>query len=119
LKRQANAVPSIGDGVGLRRTDGNPRFAVAVINTCAVESPQPSLEWTPALRAAGLEHRRVYDMRHTFATWEIESGVHLWHLATIMGTSVVQLEDSYARWLKRTDDQLRATFDAYDAVVGA
>jgi hypothetical protein len=32
-----------------------------------------------------------------------------------MGTSTVQLEDTYARWLKRTDDHLRATFDAYDA----
>ena len=73
-------------------------------------------EWTPALRAAGLDHRRIYDCRHTFATWAIESGVHLWHLATIMGTSVVQLEDTYARWLKRTDDQLRAAFDAYDAL---
>lgn len=71
-------------------------------------------EWAPALRAAGLDHRRIYDCRHTFATWAIESGVHLWHLATIMGTSVVQLEDTYARWLKRTDDHLRAAFDAYD-----
>ena len=72
-------------------------------------------EWTPALKAAGVPHRRVVDMRHTFATWAIEDGVHLWHLATNMGTSVTQLEDTYARWLKRTDDQLRAGFDAYDA----
>src|SRR3954447_2063972 len=76
-------------------------------------------EWTPPLRAAGLDHRRIYDCRHTFATWAIESGVHLWHLATIMGTSVVQLEDTYARWLKRTDDALRAAFDAYDLAVGS
>lgn len=71
--------------------------------------------WAPALRAAGLDHRRIYDCRHTFATWAIEDGVPLWQLATIMGTSVVQIEDTYARWLKRTDDQLRAAFDAYDA----
>jgi integrase len=71
-------------------------------------------QWTPALKAAGFDHRRIYDCRHTFATWAIESGVHLWHLATIMGMSVVQLEDTYARWLKRTDDALRATVDAYD-----
>jgi len=59
-------------------------------------------------------------MRHTFATWAIEEGrVHLWHLATIMGTSVTQLEDTYARWLKRTDDQLRAAFDAYDSAARA
>jgi integrase len=72
-------------------------------------------EWAPALRAAGIAHRRVYDCRHTFATWAIESGdVQLWYLATIMGTSVTQLEDTYARWLTRTDDKLRAAFDAYD-----
>jgi integrase len=68
--------------------------------------------WAPALRAAGLEHRRIYDCRDTFATWAIESGVHLWHLATIMGTSTAQLEDTYARWLKRPDDHLRTAFDA-------
>jgi integrase len=73
-------------------------------------------EWTPALRAAGIPHRRVYDCRHTFATWAIESGdVQLWYLATIMGTSMTQLEDTYARWLTRTDDRLRAAFDAYDS----
>ena len=25
--------------------------------------------WTPALRAAGIEHRGVYACRHTFAAW--------------------------------------------------
>jgi integrase len=73
-------------------------------------------EWTPALRGSGVPHRRLYDCRHTFATWAIESGgIELWYLARVMGTSVTQIEDTYARWLKRTDDQLRATFDAYDA----
>ena len=71
-------------------------------------------EWTPVVRDSGLEHRRIYDCRHTFATWAIEDGIALWHLAVVMGTSVVQIEDTYARWLKRTDDQLRAAFDAYD-----
>jgi integrase len=72
-------------------------------------------EWAPALRAAGIPHRRLYDCRHTFATWAIESGMHVWHLATVMGTSIRELEDTYARWLTRTDDQLRAALNAYDA----
>jgi integrase len=76
-------------------------------------------QWTPAVRAAGLEHRRFLDCRHTFATWAIESGVQLSYLAVIMGTSVVQIEDTYSRWLKRTDDQLRAVFDAYDQAAGS
>jgi integrase len=54
-------------------------------------------------------------MRHTFATWAIEEGsIHLWQLAKIMGTSVAQLEETYARWLKRTDERRVAAFDAYD-----
>ena len=53
-------------------------------------------------------------MRHTFCTWSIESGVQLWYIAQVMGTSVRELEDTYARWLTRTDDALRAVFDAYD-----
>jgi integrase len=75
-------------------------------------------EWKPALRAAGIDHRGPKMMRHTFATWAIEGGVQLSHLATIMGTSVRELEDTYFRWLKRTDDQLRAVFDVYDEANG-
>jgi integrase len=68
----------------------------------------------PALRGAGVEVRGPYAMRHTFATWAIEQNVVLPHLATIMGTSVRELEGHLHRWLTRTDDQLRAIFDTYD-----
>jgi hypothetical protein len=36
-----------------------------------------------------------------------------------MGTSVVQIEDTYARWLKRTDDRVREAFAAGDLSRGA
>jgi integrase len=73
-------------------------------------------EWGPALRAASVDHRPIKAMRHTFATWAIESGqIELSYLARIMGTSVRELEDTYFRWLQRTDEQLRAALDAYDA----
>jgi hypothetical protein len=42
-------------------------------------------------------------------------GIEASYLAVVMGTSIRELEDTYFRWLKRTDEQLRATFDAYDA----
>jgi integrase len=73
-------------------------------------------EWTPALRAAGLQARGPYTMRHTFATWAIEDGsIPLPQVATIMGTSIRELEDTYHRWLRRTDERLLAALDAYDA----
>jgi integrase len=72
-------------------------------------------EWYPALDATGLPRRGPYTLRHTFATWAIESGsIELSHLATIMGTSIRELEDTYFRWLRRTDDRLLAAFDSYD-----
>jgi integrase len=52
-----------------------------------------------ALRAAGVDHRPNKAMRHTFATWAIESGqIELSYVARIMGTSVRELEDTYFRW---------------------
>jgi hypothetical protein len=57
-------------------------------------------------------------MWHTFATWAIESGVQASYLAVVMGTSIRELEDTYFRWLRRTDDRLRAAFDAHDAATG-
>lgn len=72
-------------------------------------------EWAPALRAADVDHHRIYDCRHTFASWAIEDGrMSLIHLATVMGTSVRQLEDTYFRWLSRTDEQVRTFLDEYD-----
>jgi len=59
-------------------------------------------------------------MRQTFATWAIEDGpIPLAQLATIMGTSIRELEDTYHRWLRRTDDQLRAALDAYDSAIAS
>jgi integrase len=36
-------------------------------------------EWTPRLRAAGIAHRRIYDLRHTYATWSLAAGVDPFH----------------------------------------
>jgi integrase len=47
-----------------------------------------SREWVPALKAAGLSHRRIYDMRHTFATWSLAAGMSIFTLARRMGTSL-------------------------------
>lgn len=72
-------------------------------------------EWTPALRAAGIEHRRVNDLRHTYATWAIAKGVPTLTLAQVMGTSTRQLEDTYVRWLDQTAESVRVLLDANEA----
>lgn len=56
-------------------------------------------EWNPAVRAAGLEHRTPYALRHTFATFSIAAGVLLFELARFMGTSVEQIDRTYGHLL--------------------
>ena len=56
-------------------------------------------EWTPAVRAAGLEHRSPYALRHTYATFAIAAGVSLFELARFMGTSVDQIDRTYGHLL--------------------
>jgi integrase len=72
-------------------------------------------QWAPALRAAGIEHRRVLDTRHTFASWSIAGGVQLFHLSRIMGTSVAQIDQAYGHLLPDSEEYLRGLLDDYDA----
>ena len=53
-------------------------------------------EWAPALRGAGIAHRRVDDLRHTYASWALAMDVPPAKLALMMGTSIAQLEDTYS-----------------------
>lgn len=70
--------------------------------------------WTPALRAAGIEHRRIYDCRHTFASWAISDGVHLFELSPVMGTSIEQLDKVYGHLMPSWEHRVREQLDAGD-----
>jgi integrase len=72
--------------------------------------------WTPALRAAGIEHRGVYACRHTFAAWSIAAGVQLFYLSRIMGTSITQLDATYGHLVPDSEEFLRGLLDSYDHV---
>ena len=53
------------------------------------------------------------DLRHTYASWSLAADVPVAKLATMMGTSIAQIEDTYHRFLK-TDEQRYATaLDSY------
>jgi integrase len=71
--------------------------------------------WTPALRAAGIEHRGVYATRHTFASWSIRAGVQLFYLSRLMGTSVEMISQTYGHLVPDSDQYLRGLLDDYDA----
>jgi integrase len=70
-------------------------------------------EWTPAVKAAGFEHRTPYALRHTFASFSIAAGVSLFELARFMGTSVEQIDRTYGHLLPDTLDRARTALDAF------
>jgi integrase len=70
-------------------------------------------EWTPAVRASGLEHRSPYALRHTFAAFGIAAGVSLYELARFMGTSVEQIDRTYGHLLPDSIGRARVALDAF------
>jgi len=74
--------------------------------------------WTPALRAAGIEHHRIYDMRHTYATWSLAAGVSLFALSRRMGTSIKQIDDTYGHLAPDAERVELELLDAYDSAAG-
>ncbi len=74
-----------------------------------------SREWVPALKAAGIEHRRIYDMRHTYATWSLAAGVSPFTLSRRMGTSLAMIDATYGHLAPDAEEQEQALLDAYDA----
>jgi integrase len=72
-------------------------------------------EWKPALKAAGLEYRRPYAMRHTFASFGIAAGIPVFELARMMGTSVEMIDKTYGHLLRDAASRATAALDAFDS----
>jgi integrase len=52
--------------------------------------------WKPAQAAAGIEPpRRVYDLRHTFATLALRAGLSTFDLSRYMGASLTMIDRHY------------------------
>jgi integrase len=70
--------------------------------------------WTPSLEAAGVKHRRIYDLRHTYATWSLAAGIDIFTLARRMGTSVKMIDRTYGHLVAGADTYERELLDAFD-----
>jgi site-specific recombinase XerD len=58
-------------------------------------------------RRCGCDHVSLYSYRHAFAHRALAAGVHIADLATLMSTSVAQIERTHGHLAKHTD-RLRA-----------
>lgn len=70
-------------------------------------------EWYPALRAAGIDKRVPYALRHTYASMSIAAGVNLFEVARFMGTSVTMIEKTYGHLLPDALDRTRTALDTF------
>jgi integrase len=74
--------------------------------------------WKPALRAAGLPHRRIYDLRHFYAMTSLAAGVSLFALSRRMGTSLAMIDQTYGHLAADAEERERDLLDAYDDTFG-
>jgi integrase len=53
-------------------------------------------DWKPAQRAVGIEpFRRIYDLRHTYATFALRAGISTFELSRYMGASLTMIDRHY------------------------
>jgi integrase len=70
--------------------------------------------WKDALDTAKLEHRGVYALRHTFATFAIAADVDTFTLSRLMGTSVENIDATYGHLLHGHDEAVLGKLAGFD-----
>jgi integrase len=75
--------------------------------------------WQPALDAARLERRPLYQMRHTFATLGLSAGVPIEWISKQLGHADIRITlKHYARFLPAADERALRLLDAFAADQG-
>jgi integrase len=76
-------------------------------------------DWRPAQKAAGITPlRRVYDLRHTFATFALRAGISTFDLSRYMGTSLAMIDRHYGHLARDGREHAIRLLDGYTAAVG-
>jgi integrase len=71
-------------------------------------------DWKPAQHAAGIAPlRRVYDLRHTFATFPLRAGISTFDLSRYMGASLTMIDRHYGHLARDGRDHAINLLDAF------
>jgi integrase len=71
-------------------------------------------DWKPAQRAVGIAPlRRVYDLRHTFATFALRAGISTFDLSRYMGASLTMIDRHYGHLARDGRDHAINLLDAF------
>ena len=72
-----------------------------------------AFQWRPAQQAAGINPvRRVYDLRHTFATFALRAGLSTFDLSRYMGASLTMIDRHYGHLARDGRQHAVAVLDA-------
>jgi integrase len=73
-------------------------------------------QWRPAQKAAGINPlRRIYDLRHTFATFALRTGISTFDLSRYMGASLTMIDRHYGHLARDGREHAIKLLDALDA----
>jgi integrase len=72
--------------------------------------------WKPAQLAAGITpRRRIYDLRHTFATFALRAGISTFELSRYMGTSIGMIDRHYGHLARDGREHAIRLLDVFTA----
>jgi integrase len=75
--------------------------------------------WKPAQLAVGVTPlRRIYDLRHTFATFALRAGISTFELSRYMGTSIGMIDRHYGHLARDGRDHAIRLLDGFKAENG-
>ncbi|HET8895300.1 MAG TPA: site-specific integrase [Gaiellaceae bacterium] len=73
-------------------------------------------QWRPAQKAVGIAPlRRVYDLRHTFATFALRAGISTFDLSRYMGASLTMIDRHYGHLARDGREHAIKLLDALNA----
>jgi integrase len=73
-------------------------------------------QWRPAQKSAGINPiRRVYDLRHTFATFALRAGISTFDLSRYMGASLTMIDRHYGHLARDGREHAITLLDALNA----
>jgi integrase len=73
-------------------------------------------QWRPAQKSAGINPiRRVYDLRHTFASFSLRAGISTFDLSRYMGASLTMIDRHYGHLARDGREHAIKLLDALNA----
>lgn len=114
LREERDRRGDLGAGCGVPHAVGKCRSSLVLTTHggSVVRNSNWSPVWRAAVEAAGVDHARPYDMRHTFASWLLQDGFTLAEVGVLMGHVSSQTTQGYAHLAAIPDDRVRRALAA-------